>query len=107
MPKFEWGGAGYAWVVKTQSAKIWPTFHWGGGGVFLGSQIVNWYSWQNEQNFAMRYTGGPCIADSLSHTTVWRLMNAYLCIHNRNCLHFSVNLKYFVNPAVMVLFRGY
>ena len=27
---FIWGG-GSSWVVKTQSAKFWPTFHWGGG----------------------------------------------------------------------------
>ena len=44
------GGWGYTGVVKTQSAKIWQNFHFGGGGggVFLGSQIVNWYSGQNE-----------------------------------------------------------
>ena len=59
------GGEGGSWVVKTQSAKFWPSFHWGGGGgkgVFFGSPNENWYSWQNEQNICR------AIADSLSHT---------------------------------------
>ena len=46
---------------------------WGGGGggaaVFFGSQIVNWYSWQNVQKFCHARFWKPCIADSLSHTT--------------------------------------
>ena len=36
--KFQWGGGGYSWIVKTQSAKSWPNFNfWGEGGW--------WYSW--------------------------------------------------------------
>ena len=32
-PTFIWGGGGYSWVVKTQSAKFWPTFSiFGSGG---------------------------------------------------------------------------
>ena len=53
---FNFGGGGYSWVVKTQSAKIdlnfktqRPKFQFfvgEGEGVFLGSQIENWYSSQ-------------------------------------------------------------
>ena len=39
-----------------------------GGGGIIGQPRIR-YSWQNEQNFAMPYSGSPCIADSLSHTT--------------------------------------
>ena len=36
----------YSCVVKTKSAKICLNLNFQGGGVFLGSQIENWYSWQ-------------------------------------------------------------
>ena len=29
---FSWEGGGYSWVVKPQSAKFWPIFHFFGGG---------------------------------------------------------------------------
>ena len=36
---------GYFWVVKIWSAKFSPTFHWGGGGVFLGSETQSAKFW--------------------------------------------------------------
>ena len=79
LAKFSLGvGGGYSLVVKTQSAKFWPSFHFRGEGVwptihggevFLGSEnskyqvLANFslgrgvlrfsrirYSWQNEPN---------------------------------------------------------
>ena len=76
-PSFHFfGRGGYSWVVKTQSAKFWPSFHGGGRGeggswVQMGIGILGKMS----KNFAMPYSGSPCIADSLSHTTCVKIKN--------------------------------
>ena len=43
---FRGGEEGYSRVVKTQSPKFWPTFHFRGGGIFDYSRLG--FSWQNE-----------------------------------------------------------
>ena len=55
-------------VVKTQSAKFWPSFHWGGRGYSLVVQMRIGILGKMSKIFAMLYSGSPCIADSLSHT---------------------------------------
>ena len=62
--KFQFSGeGGNSWVVKTQSAKLWPTFHFREGyGVFLTTQeLAKWAK-------NLPHSGSRCIADSLSHT---------------------------------------
>ena len=61
-----------SWEVKTQSAKFWPSFHFWGEGVFLGNQNSECQALTKfsigggdkiSKNFAMPYSGSPCIAD--------------------------------------------
>ena len=35
---FTGGGGGYSWLLKSQSAKSWPNFHFRRAGVFLATQ---------------------------------------------------------------------
>ena len=95
-------GGGYSRVVKTQSAKFWPTFDWG-GGIFLGSQRQSakfWpsfhirggggYSWllwnrvffvfwpQNLLRQNLVSLARHCVTDSLSHIIrMWRLKRTF------------------------------
>ena len=70
------GGGGYFWLVKTQSAKFCPTFYfWEGGFHFWrgqGGYSRIGYSWQNKQKF---YHAKLSLASQIvSHTLrVWRL----------------------------------
>ena len=62
---FHFGG--YSWVVKTQSTKFWPKFHWGGGYSWVVKMRIGILG-KMSKDFAMPYSGNPYITDSCSHT---------------------------------------
>ena len=49
-------GGGYSWVLKTQSAKSWPNFHFRGGGI-LGYSKLKAQSAKSWPNFHFRGGG--------------------------------------------------
>ena len=90
LPKFQFSGGGVLfWSSqnsKCQDLAKFPFRAGGGGGIFLGNQIVNWYSGQNEQKF--------CLA------TIWELLHRRL---HRIASHISM-LHWMVCNTLSLLF---